>query len=111
MTQCPDISMLRFSHSGQTAIEEINRVQKSGNMLTRVLGSSVLLKIFTGHRIQLQGSAHNIVQKDWELWAQALRAVPIFLNRRIRDVARKVLLKPLTTDEKQFWEAVADGCH
>lgn len=111
MTQCPDISMLRFSRSGETAIEEVKQVQSAGHFLAGVLTGSALLKIFTGHRIQVQGSAHNIIQKNWALWAQVMRAVPTFLNRRIRDIARKVLLKPLTTDERQFWEAIVDGCH
>ncbi|MCF6211893.1 MAG: hypothetical protein L3J88_10715 [Gammaproteobacteria bacterium] len=79
-------------------------------MLARVLGSSALLKIFTGHRIQLQGSAHNIVQKDWELWAQAMRAVPKVVSKKINRVAQLQLLEPLAMDEREFWRAVADGC-
>ncbi len=111
MTQCPDISMLRFSRSGEAAIEEIKQVQSAGNFLARVLTGSTLLKIFTGHRIQVQGSAHNIIQKDWALWAQAMRAVPLSINRRILNIANMQLLNPTATDERQFWEAVAYGCH
>ncbi|MCF6363220.1 MAG: hypothetical protein L3J88_07720 [Gammaproteobacteria bacterium] len=85
-------------------------MQKAGNMLARVLGSSVLLKIFTGHRIQLQGSAHNIVQKDWELWAQAMRATPNIVRRRIYLIAFKQSQKSIANDERQFWTAVMEGC-
>ncbi len=107
---CPDISMLRFSQAGEAAIEDIKRIQGSANALAGMLSSSVLLKIFTGHRIQLQGSAHNIVQKDWELWAQAMRAVPNMVSREINRIAQEQVMQPLAMDERSFWRAVADGC-
>ena len=109
--ECPDISMLRFSRSSETAIEQIKQVQSAGNLLASALAGSALLKIFTGHRVQVQGSAHNIIQKDWDLWAQAMRAVPLSVNRRILNIASMQLLNPNPADERQFWEAVVYGCH
>lgn len=107
---CPDISMLRFSDQSKKAIERIKQIQGAANVLSSMLGGSVLLKIFAGHRIQLQGSAHNIVQKDWELWAQAMRAVPNMVSREINIIAQEQAMQSLAMDERNFWRAVADGC-
>ncbi len=80
-------------------------------MLASVLGGSILLKIFTGHRIQLQGSAHNIIQKNWKLWAEAMQSIPSMIRNRIRYIAFQQSAKVMANDEREFWRAVADGCH
>ena len=85
-------------------------MQGAGNLLASVLAGSALLKIFAGHRVQVQGSAHNIIQKDWELWTRAMWSVPNIVNRRIRDIARIKADKIIANDEREFWRAVADGC-
>lgn len=109
--ECPDISMLIFSHSSEAAIKEINRIQGLGNLLASVMAGSVLLEIFTGYHMQVQGTAHKIVQKDWKLWAQAMRAVPNIVSRRIYLIAFEQTQKSTATDERQFWTAVMEGCH
>ncbi len=105
---CPDISMLRFSHSGEAAIKRIKQIQGAANALSSVLTGSVLLEIFAGNRVL--GSANNIRKKDWETWAEAMRAVPNVVSRQINFIAQEQLMQPLATDEKEFWEAVLDGC-
>ncbi len=106
---CPDISMLIFSHSGEAAIRRIKQIQGAANALSSVLGGSVLLDIFVGNRVL--GSANNIRKKDWEIWADAMRAVPSMVSREINIIAQEQLMHPLAMNEREFWEAVLDGCH
>lgn len=109
---CPEIKGLTFSPSGLAAIEEIRRIQDLGKALAILMASGVLMNIFLGKE-GLEGpigSAWNISQNDWQTWSHATASIPVITRRRIRDIAGQAYFKSLSTEEREFWKAVADGC-
>jgi len=105
---CPNISSLKFSQAGKSAIIEIQQKQDAANVLAGLLGSSALLAIF---KYSVEGTTHKIVQRDWEAWTQAMVSVPHILKREIKRVARERVAYSVRNDEeRKFWEALADGC-
>ncbi len=106
---CPNITNLIFSPTGKRAINEIKRKQNLANVLASVLAGSVLLEIFVGNGAL--GSANNIKKKDWDVWAKAMRSVPIMLSKEINRISQFQLLDhTIDTKERQFWEGVVYGC-
>jgi len=106
---CPEITGLRFSPSGQEAIKEIRQKTNSAKALSAALGGSVLATIFLGNGALY--SSWNISQFNWGVWSQAMGAIPNILKSTIQKIAYEEGLKPISAQEKKFWEAVAHGCN
>jgi len=106
--KCPIIPIVRFSLSSKAAIKDIRRIREAANVLASALAGSVLLEIFAGNGAL--NSANKIRKKDWETWAEAMRAVPNMARKRIKFIAQEQLLQFPMKSERKFWEAIDHGC-
>lgn len=106
---CPNISNLRLSPSGQEAVKEIRLKASASKILHVTLGGSVLATLFLGNGAII--SAWNISQFNWSIWAQAMRGVDTILKREIQRISRLEELRlGKSREEKIFWRAIAYGC-
>ena len=109
---CPEITDLTFSPSGEKAIENIRRIQGLGKGLTVLMGGSVLVKIFVG----INGVGHpvgivwKIGKSDWVLLSQAMVSVGPIVRKQVQMYAFDEYHKQLTGKEHEFWGAVMNGC-
>ncbi len=111
---CPAISNIRFSKSSKEAIEDIQRIQELGDLLTSVVAGSTVVKIFLGRSVGALEVAYNISSYEWSAWAQAMGAISKIKKGRVQRIAYTHLLDnqtTLTVEEVKFWEAVVYGCH
>ena len=109
--KCPEINGLSFDHSSNIAIDEIRQKHKLGNMLTIALGGSALVNIFVGMRgIESPLSiSWNISQFEWNAWSHAMMSIESITRNRIRLISAEQALTH-SGKQREFWEAVADGC-
>lgn len=113
MTQCSQILGLNLDKESLEAIERIKRHTNVANALGVALSAGVFNAIFTKSKPPLVG--YNIVQTDWDLYAQALSALPVIAKNRIRQEINLMLVHyqmPGNYDHKhvQFWKGMKNGC-
>ena len=113
MEKCPNISGLAFNKPSKEAIEHIQRIHELGDLLTSVMAGSAVVKIFLSRSVRTLEVAYNISSYEWAAWAQAMNTISSFKRARIQQIASMHLIDNqtiLTTEEVEFWEAVAYGC-
>lgn len=105
--QCVSLDEVKFTQSSKAAIEEIRRVSKAWNTLSKILPGSVMLTIFAGNKPLV--SAYNISQTDFETLAKAMKSLPAIQRKVIRDIA---IMQALERGGKEgkFWRGIANGC-
>jgi hypothetical protein len=107
--ECPDISRLKLDRADEDALDEIRRAQRAGNLLEVVMPSGVLATIFLGNNVAK--ATYSLHSTDWVLFAQAMSTLPDMIRARISQVAKlRILTGGLSYEQRQFWDAVDNGC-
>ncbi|SEB04143.1 hypothetical protein [Alkalimonas amylolytica] len=107
--ECPDLNSLVLSERDFEVINEIRRIHQNGRLLERALPAGVMATIFVGSN-SMQAS-YNITTTDWEMFAQAMAALPNIVRTRVYQQANlRRLERGITPQQSLFWRAVADGC-
>jgi hypothetical protein len=113
MTQCAQILGLKLDKASLEAIDRIKRQTKVANALAAALTAGVFNSIFTSKKAPAVG--YNITTADWDLYAQALNALPVIAKNRVRQEIDLMLIHyqmPGNYDHKhvQFWKGMKNGC-
>lgn len=114
MADCGPIRGLKLDAAGQKAIARIKDNQQLGKLIGAVMTVGVFNSIFTKSQPPVAG--YNITQTDWELYAKALRSLPVASARLVEREIDSMLLHyqmPGQHDNKQlkFWRAMKNGCN
>ncbi|AXS83596.1 MULTISPECIES: hypothetical protein [Marinobacter] len=107
--ECPDISSLKLDRADEEALEEIRRAQRAGSLLEVVMPAGVMATIFLGNNAAQ--ATYNIHSTDWVLFAHAMSTLPDMIRARVSQVAKiRILTGSLSYEQRQFWDAVDNGC-
>lgn len=107
--ECPSIVDLQLSEKDLEALEAIRKVERNGDWLEKALPVGVLATIFLGNRAP--EVSFNIASTDWVLFTQSMNSISPIVRRRVSDIAKMQRLRQgLTYQQRQFWEAVDNGC-
>lgn len=107
--ECPDITNLKLEREDHESLEEIRRVQRSGNLLEVFMPSGVLTVIFLGNNAAQ--ATYNIHSTDWVQFAKGMSALPKIIGGRISQIAQlRIATGALNNEQRQFWDAVDSGC-
>lgn len=107
--ECPSIVNLRFSDKDWEALEAIRKAERNGDWLERALPVGVLTTIFLGNKSP--EALFNIATTEWVLFTQSMNSISPMVRRRVSDIAKMQRLRQgLTFQQRQFWEAVDNGC-
>lgn len=113
MTQCSPIIGLHLDARSEAAIERIREKTQLGKVLSGALTAGVFSSIFTKNKAPVAG--YNITQTDWQLYAEAINAVPTLTKRAIRQEIEIMLVHyqmPGNYDHNhvEFWRGLKNGC-
>jgi xanthine dehydrogenase iron-sulfur cluster and FAD-binding subunit A len=107
--ECPSIVNIRFSEKDLEALEAIRRAERNGEWLQKTLPVGVMATIFLGNKAP--EASFNIASTDWVLFTQSMNSIGPMVRRRVGDIAKMQRLRQaLTYQQRQFWEAVDNGC-
>ncbi len=113
MAQCPPIIGLHLDAESDAAIERLRKKTQFGRILSSILTAGAFNSIFTQSRAPVAG--YNITQTDWQLYAEAINAIPTLAKRAIRQEIDMMLLHyqmPGNYDHNhvEFWRGLKNGC-
>ncbi len=103
---CP-IEGVRFGSESKAAIKEMRDLTKSVNLISVVLGVSILNDIFTKNGPV--SAIYKIQTTDFELLGKAMASSTPILRRQISNIAGKMAALNqlnLTYVEREFWRCV-----
>lgn len=106
--ECPNIGDISFSQTSLDAIEDLKRRKDLSNALVLFSGAGHIVNIFVG-RSSLN-TVYSLYSTDFELLAEALTDIPDIVKNRIETVAYTTYLNVGDYKEKQFWQAIYQGC-
>ena len=105
---CPNIGEIKFSTRSLDAIEEIKRIKQFSNMLASAMSGGVVVNIFLGN--DLTKASYSLYSTDFEVFSQAMMAVPKVTRKLIENAADRAWLDTSNHKEQQFWRAISNGC-
>lgn len=113
MAGCEPIIGLKLDAKSIEALERIKEKNRLGQILATTVTAGVFNSIFTKNKAPVVG--YNITQTDWELYAEAMKAIPIITKSSIQKEIDLMLLHyymPGKYDHKhvQFWKGMKNGC-
>ncbi len=113
MSQCPPIIGLELDEESQAAIDRIREKTRLGQLLGAAIAAGAFNSIFTKSRTPVTG--YNITQTDWDLYAEAINAIPTITKRALKHEIELMLLHyqmPGNYDHKhvEFWRGLNNGC-
>jgi len=106
--ECPPIGSIDFSRRSLQAIDEIRRVKRSVNALSVAMSAGVIGNIFLGNGAV--EASYALQDTDFRAYAKSMNQLPVILRRRIVDEADRAALDVTNFKERQFWQAVSNGC-
>lgn len=114
MLACKPIVGLELDSRSLAAIDRISQKAKLGKLLGVAVNAGVFNSIFTKSKAPVVG--YNITQTDWQLYAEAMKAIPIVTKASInREIDMMILhyQMPGHFDQKhlEFWRGMKNGCH
>ena len=105
---CPNIDQLGLSTVSKSAIEDIRDKLRFSRALVYFTGIGTMASIFAGNG-HVEAN-YSLYSTDFELMTKALVKVPNITKRSIETVANNAWFNVSSREEKQFWEAVSNGC-
>ncbi len=106
---CPIIEGLSFDSRSREDLAKIRKIQELSQALAISVSLGVFANIFAGNNTA--ESAYNIYSTDWQLFAQAMMAVPAIQRRAIYNEAAMQAFDHMNQRRQHlFWKAVANGC-
>ena len=107
--ECPTIEGLGFDARSREGLTKIRKIRELSQVLATSISLGVFLNIFAGSNTA--ESAYNIYSTDWQLFAQAMIAVPAIQRRAIYNEAAMQAFDHMNQRRQHlFWKAVANGC-
>lgn len=113
MPTCQPILGFRIDERSQATLERIESKTKLGKLLAITITAGVFNSIFTKSKPPVAG--YNITQTDWDLYAQAVSAIPVITKRAIQQEIDLILLHynmrgNYDHQHVQFWQGMRNGC-
>jgi len=109
---CTPITNLTLDDDSKAAVERIRKNQNFARVSSATLTAGVFNSIFTKNSTPV--AAYNISQTDWNLYSQAMAALPIIQKRAIQKEIDVMILhyQMGRYDHKhiQFWQGMKHGC-
>ena len=107
--KCPTILGLKFDQKSIRGIEKIKRVNELSTVLSKFVAIGTFANIFLGNKVP--EITFNIYHFDWHLFHDALNEIPTISKSVIEKEASLQILDHMgDPKQRQFWEAVLDGC-
>ena len=85
------------------ALDDIEFVIDTGELLGKTLKASPFALIFTLKGAPSPASAVSFARRDWDLWEKSIKSVSVIVRRKCRDISRFQILKHRSGPLKQFW--------
>ncbi|WP_099607693.1 hypothetical protein [Vibrio coralliilyticus] len=96
---------VKFGSDSKKAIREIQDKQDMANVLSGLLGMSVMLDIFA--RNGVIGSSYKVVTTDFELLGKSMHSSNPILVRQVENIAyRMATHSSITNQERMFWRCL-----
>lgn len=113
MDYCEPILGLVLDNESEKAIKRIRAIPSFGNMLAGSITSGVFISLFANNNPPV--ASYNIVQADWKLYSEAMRAIPLITKRLVEreiDTMYWHYQMPGNRDHKheKFWRGLKNGC-
>lgn len=113
MSVCKPIIGLKLDSKSLATLERIEEKANLGKLLGIAVNVGVFHSIFTKNRAPVV--AYNITQTDWELYADAMQAIPIITKSSINKEIDMMIIHyqmPGSRDHKhlEFWKGMKNGC-
>ena len=109
---CTPITGLKLDKDSQLALERIKDKKNIGNLLAATVTVGVFNSIFTKNKSPVVGL--NITQTDWELYSNAMSALPIIQKQVIKKEIEMMIIHyqmgKYDHNHVQFWKGMKHGC-
>jgi hypothetical protein len=110
---CEPILSFKIDKESQAALERIEEKTKLGKLLATTITAGVFNSIFTKNKAPVAG--WNITTTDWDLYAQAVNAIPAITKRAIQQEIDFMILHysqrgKYDHNHAKFWRGMKDGC-
>lgn len=110
--KCVPITGLKLDNESKAALKRIKDKRNLANALSAVLTVGVFNSIFT--KSSAPQAAYNITQTDWNLYSEAMAALPKIqkgiIEKEIDMMIIHYQLGEYNHKLTQFWKGMKEGC-
>lgn len=104
MSGKPSIEGLELQPCCVESLKQIQEKIKLGNALAIALGGGLFATLVAGRgKTANVGTAYNVMTTDWDLFAKAVKAVPLIVKNRCQLISSLEVLNHSGGKLSQFW--------